>query len=182
MSHVVTIAGSPSASAKTCGVLEYACRVAKRNGLQTHCLAVRDLPAEDLLHANFRSAAIQEAIAWIDQAEAVIVATPVYKTAYSGILKAFLDLLPRNALQGKTVLPVAIAGAPGHLLAIDYALRPVLAALGASHVLRGVYIAESQIQFDHGGTPHLEEDVAERLSAGIEEMATTLHRALDYSI
>ena len=36
---------------------------------------------------------------------AVVIATPVYKAAYSGILKAFLDLLPQDGLDGKLVLP-----------------------------------------------------------------------------
>ena len=56
----------------------------------------------------------------------VIVATPIYKAAYSGLLKVFLDLLPAEALRGKTVLPLASGGSVAHLLALDYALKPVL--------------------------------------------------------
>ncbi len=63
---------------------------------------------------------------------AVVVATPIYKAAYTGGLKALFDILPQSALRGKTVLPLATGGSPAHLLAIDYALKPVLSALGAS--------------------------------------------------
>ena len=55
-----------------------------------------------------------------------MVATPVYKAAYSGLLKVLLDLLPQTALKEKTVLPLATGGSPHHMLALDYALRPVL--------------------------------------------------------
>jgi FMN reductase len=63
----------------------------------------------------------------------VVVATPVYKAAYSGLLKVFLDVLPQTALKGKLVLPLATGGSPHHMLALDYALRPVLQSLGAPH-------------------------------------------------
>jgi FMN reductase len=49
----------------------------------------------------------------------------VYKAAYSGLLKTLLDLLPQCALAGKVVLPVVTCGSPAHVLAIDYALRPL---------------------------------------------------------
>ncbi len=57
----------------------------------------------------------------------MVIGTPVYKAAYSGLLKSLLDLLPQYALAGKTVLPLATGGSTAHVLAIDYALRPVLA-------------------------------------------------------
>jgi len=41
------------------------------------------------------------------------------------------------------VLPLATGGSPGHLLALEYALKPVLAALGARHVLDAVYVVDS---------------------------------------
>lgn len=40
----------------------------------------------------------------------VILATPVYKAAYSGLLKTFLDLLPQGGLRDKVVLPIARNG------------------------------------------------------------------------
>ena len=61
-------------------------------------IQVTDLPAEDLVHAKFDSPAIQDALAIVDAADAVIVATPVYKAAYSGVLKLFLDLIPQEGL------------------------------------------------------------------------------------
>jgi FMN reductase len=34
----------------------------------------------------------------------VLIGTPIYKAAYSGLLKLFLDGLPAGALRGKPVL------------------------------------------------------------------------------
>ncbi|MGA0423628.1 NAD(P)H-dependent oxidoreductase [Escherichia coli] len=67
----------------------------------------------------------------LQQADGLIVATPAPNAACSGALKTLLDLLPERALQGKVVLPLATGGTVAHLLAVDYALKPVLSALKA---------------------------------------------------
>ena len=74
-----------------------------------------------------------------------MVATPVYQAAYSGLLKVFLDLLPQFAFRGKAVLPIVTGGSPAHVLAVDYALRPVLANLGAAHIGQGWFVPSSHI-------------------------------------
>jgi FMN reductase len=74
----------------------------------------------------------------------------VYKAAYTGLLKSFLDLLPQYALAGKTVLPLVTGGTPAHVLAIDYALCPVLASMGA-HVGQGYFLLDQLIGEGAGG-------------------------------
>jgi FMN reductase len=167
MSHIVTIAGNPSYTVQSSAILNYAQHLLRRNAVHTNAIVVRDLPPEDLIYARLDSPAIQMAHLTLDQAQGVIIATPVYKAAYSGVLKTFLDLLPQNALQGKTILPVATGGSLGHLLALDYVLKPVLSALGACHILRGVYITDSQVQFEHGGALRLDEEAEQRLREAI---------------
>jgi FMN reductase len=49
-------------------------------------------------------------------------------------LKTYLDLLPQKALVGKRIVPIAIGGSLGHLLAIENALKPVLSVLGATEI------------------------------------------------
>ena len=75
----------------------------------------------------------------------------MYKAAYSGLLKALLDLLPQYALEGKTVLPLATGGSIAHVLAIDYALRPVLSAMGAAHVVQGWFVLDRHITLLEAG-------------------------------
>jgi FMN reductase len=126
-------------------------------------LAVRELPAEALLQADARHPAIAAAIAKVAAARAVVVATPVYKAAYSGVLKVFLDLLAQDALKGKTVLPLATGGSPHHMLALDYALRPVLHALSARQILPGVYATDAQIALMPENAYQVHAELTERL-------------------
>jgi len=144
MTHIVTIAGSPSNSSKSAAVLALARRTLFDLGVSGESINVRDLNAEDLLYARTDSPSIANTFEWVAQADGILVATPIYKAAYSGILKAYFDLLPANAFAGKVVLPIATGASPTHTLAIDYALRPVLVALGSSHILNGVYLLDSQ--------------------------------------
>lgn len=59
--------------------------------------------------------------------DALVVASPVYKASYSGLLKHFFDLLEMDLLVGKPVLLGATGKAPQHALMIDHQLRPLFA-------------------------------------------------------
>jgi FMN reductase len=137
MTAILAITGSPSPTSRTVGVVHWVADRLRQAGLDVEHLAVRDLPADDLLAARVDRPALRAAVAAITQADAVVVATPLYKASYTGLLKAFLDVLPQFALAGKSVLPLATGGTLAHVLAIDYALRPVLMSLGAHHVVQG---------------------------------------------
>ena len=145
-STVLLIAGSPSESSRSAALLDaVSLRLARENGLKVERLNIRELPAQALLLAEWGHPEIIKALAQVQRARAIVVATPVYKAAYSGVLKVLLDLLPQTALREKTVLPLATGGSPHHMLALDYALRPVLQSLSARHILPGVYATDAQI-------------------------------------
>jgi FMN reductase len=174
---VLAIAGSPSHPSRTYSVLEYAKQHLEAERVSTTLFSVRDLPAEALLFAQFDHADVKEAIALVEQASAIIISTPVYKASYTGVLKAFLDLLPQNALVGKPILPIATGGTIAHLLSIDYALKPVLSTLGARHIFAGVYIVDSQIQRQADGGFQFAEEVEQRLQISLNELIATLQPA-----
>jgi FMN reductase len=78
-------------------------------------------------------------------ADVLVVASPTYKATYSGLLKAFLDRLATGSLAGKTALPVLLGGGPGHRLAVDLHFTPLLAELGASVPVRGLFVLEAEV-------------------------------------
>ena len=84
------------------------------------------------------------------------------------MLSVFLDLLPQTALKGKAVLPLATGGSPHHMLALDYALRPVLQSLGARHILPGVYATDAQVPKDADGQYQIEPNIAQRLGDAVQ--------------
>ena len=169
---VLLIAGSPSERSRTAALLSAAGQRLVFRGAQVETLRVRDLPPQALLLADFGNPAVIRATAQVADADIVVVATPVYKAAYSGVLKVFLDLLPQTALKGKTVLPLATGGSPHHMLALDYALRPVLQSLGAKNILPGIYATDSQVVVNPEGGYRVADEIGERLDDAVHTLVT----------
>ncbi|WP_406289596.1 NADPH-dependent FMN reductase [Embleya sp. NBC_00896] len=174
MATVLTVWGSPSATSRTGVVARHVAARLTADGHDVSTLAVRDLPAEALLHADFTDPDLRAALARVAAADALVIASPVYKAAYSGVLKTFLDVLPQFALRGKEILPVLTGGTPAHVLALDYALRPVLTSLGADHVAQGWFVHERYVgaagEIQTEGVAPLEE-LADAFSARLRRPA-----------
>ena len=170
MSYVVTISGSPAAQSRSAHLLSVAELLLRAAGLTVRRINVRDLPATPLLHADAAHPALRAAIELVENAQAVVIATPVYKVSYSGILKTFLDLLPQTGLAGKVVLPIATGGSLAHLLALDYALKPVLSALGARHVVTSVFGTDREVIWGDEGAYTLSDEIAARLAQSVGQL------------
>jgi len=175
---VLLIAGSPSENSRSAALLDHVQARLKLSGVDVNRLHIRDLSPQALILANFSHPSITHASALVAQASAIVVSTPVYKAAYSGVLKVFLDLLPQTALKEKTVLPLATGGSPNHMLALDYALRPVLQSLGAAHILPGVYATDAQVVLLPEEGYRIQPDIAARLDEGVERL---IAEALDHA-
>lgn len=65
----------------------------------------------------------QAKIAQIAAADALIVATPIYKGSYPGLFKHLIDLLDPAVLLHKPVLIAATGGGERHALAVEHQLR-----------------------------------------------------------
>ncbi|KAF0814036.1 FMN reductase (NADPH) [Andreprevotia sp. IGB-42] len=167
MPTVVTLSGSPSARSRSEGLLRRASHLLESFGVTVKAFSLADFPAESLLYAHFDHPSIQHLQQTIAEADGLLISTPVYKSAYSGALKVMLDLLPERALSHHAVLPLATGGSPAHMLAVDYALQPVLTALKARHILGGIYATDKELVWGENGELNVAEDIAARLNAAV---------------
>lgn len=175
--NVVGISGSPARHSRSNGLLRLAKSRLEAGPLQSFTIVnVRDLPIAPLADADLEVEPLREAVERVMHADLVIVATPVYKAAYSGLIKLFLDALPPDALSGRTVLPLATGGSVAHLLVLDYALKPVLSALGARDILDGVFVTDAQLQ-PHPSDIYLpDDDVVARLDRALHPFVDARRR------
>jgi FMN reductase len=93
------------------------------------------------------TAAVAGAVAGAD---AVLLASPVYRASFTGALKNLLDHLPVEALAGKPCGIVAMGATHHHYLGVDSHLRDVLAWFGALVAPTGVYLSSADFA---GGEP-----------------------------
>ncbi len=71
---------------------------------------------------------------------------------------------------------MATGGSIAHMLAVDYALKPVLSALKAQEMLHGIFAVDSQIAYGEGSAlaqlvPELEQRLNESLELFFSAMA-----------
>ncbi|MFD0589777.1 NADPH-dependent FMN reductase [Paenibacillus sp. GCM10027627] len=175
---IVIISGSPNATSRLNGIIDYVRGSLEKQGYPSRTITVVALPAEDLVHSRFGSPDIVAANKEVEEASAVIIASPVYKASYTGVLKSYIDLLPQTGLEGKLVLPLFIGGTLAHLLAIDYSLKPVLSSMGARHFIKGVYATDNQVTRIQDGSLEtkfdIHEELLERLEASVQQLIEEL--------
>ncbi|ATE60699.1 NADPH-dependent FMN reductase [Thauera sinica] len=171
---ILTLSGSPSATSKSHRILQHIATELRARGNRVDSLSVRELPPAALLAADAGEPTIAAALARVARARAVVIGTPVYKAAYSGLLKTFLDLLPQDGLSGKTILPLATGGSLAHTLALDYGLKPVLSALGARHLLASIYVVDGQVKLVDGQPLELDGAVDQRIGEGLFRLQEAL--------
>ena len=174
MAYVVAISGSPAAESRSRFLMQSIATHLKSADISVDEVLLDAIPAQHLFSISGPSEQVADAIVAVARADAILVATPVYKAAYSGLLKSFLDLLPQTAFADKVVLPIATAGSSAHLLALEYALKPVLSALGARFVLGGTYAVDTDLPRIDGRY-----SVGARLRERIDDSVNELIRAID---
>jgi FMN reductase len=177
MASALVITGSPSTASRTLSVAGVISQRLGKLGLDSSLLDLRSLPPEDLLHARADQPAIVAALERVRVSSGIVFATPVYKAAYSGLLKTFIDILPQFGLRDKVVLPLALGGTPAHVLAIDYGLRPVLSSLDPLHVVAGLFILDKHVVTDADGVAVLDTEPSSKLDAALDAFARALARA-----
>ncbi|SIP91960.1 FMN reductase [Janthinobacterium sp. TND4EL3] len=85
---------------------------------------------------------VERELAAVEQADIVVVTTPVYRGAYTGLFKHFFDFIHQDALIDKPVLLAATGGSERHALMIDHQLRPLFSFFQARTLPLGVYATD----------------------------------------
>ena len=122
----------------------------------------------DNLVTGFPPPDLEAAITAVTSADALVAVTPIFAASYSGLFKTFFDVLDKDALVGKPTLLAATAGTARHSLALEHALRPLLAYLRAVVVPTAVFAATE----DFGSTA--DGRLGERIDRAAAELAALL--------
>lgn len=119
-------------------------------------LALHRLDAEALLGRRLHRS-VTDAIDLVGRAEGLVLATPLYRGTYSGVAKAFFDLLPPGVLDGVPCLVVAV----GHDLppTFQHEVERLVGSVGG-HVERpALFVTSDQVDLEEGPLAAVERDV-----------------------
>ncbi|CAM4294746.1 NADPH-dependent FMN reductase [Lacicoccus alkaliphilus] len=84
-----------------------------------------------------------EVLTKVMAADVLFIGSPIFQASMPASLKNVFDLLPRNALEGKTVSMLITAGSDKHFLIPEYNYKPVLSYLKANIVPRYVFMLDT---------------------------------------
>lgn len=170
MTRILIIGGSPLHPCPNHIFLEYAKYLLENQSqslkIKIDTLLVRNLLAEDLAFGRYSSPALFYPKKLIAEADAIIIGSPIAKSAYTGLLKSFLDLLPSEIFALKVILPLATSHTIAHTSALEYSLKPVLKELGATQILPSVFAVDNQLQ----DAEHSNLEIAIRLQAALQDL------------
>ena len=130
-------------------------------------LGERRIAAADGRAADTLGDDTQATLTAIEHADAVLLATPVYRGSFTGTLKNLLDHVPVEALRDKPVAIVAMGATAHHHLGAERHLRDVLAWFGALTLPTAVYLESADFE-DGAPGPR----AAQELDAAIATAAT----------
>lgn len=85
MGKVTIIAGGIKTESRLTGLTQLAANELVTNGLEVNIIEVHKINAEALVTADFAHSDIQLANSEIESSSGVIIATPIFKAAYSGV-------------------------------------------------------------------------------------------------
>lgn len=177
--RIVTVVGNPKAGSRTLtAATTLASGVAERlrdvDDFDPVVAEPIDLAviADGLLAPWRLSPAAAQAVDSARSAAVLVLATPTYKASYTGLLKLFLDAFPAGSLSTAVVLPLTVAGGPGHRPLADLHLRPVLSELGAAVPTPSLLLEEAEL----ATLPPIVEDFLDRHAAVLAATVAALRR------
>jgi FMN reductase len=115
----------------------------------THVVDLAVLGSELIAPTPERAAELATAVGALSGSAFAVVASPTYKATFTGLLKLYLEQYAGgDGLKDVVVAPLMLGAGPGHSMAVEVFLKPVLAEVGATLPAPGLYLMDSTYPTD----------------------------------
>lgn len=142
MLRITIVVGNPKPASRTRRVAEALVDKMFGPGQEIQIIELADYTGQIFDWPSPELAALNDRVAASDVA---VLASPTYKAAYTGLLKAFLDRYPASGLAGVTAIPVFTGADLSHSMGPNVSLAPLLAELGAVVLGGGFYFVTAHM-------------------------------------
>ncbi|MCW2759085.1 MAG: ssuE, partial [Nocardioidaceae bacterium] len=139
MSTVAVVVGNPKPNSRTLAAATYVAR--ELVGEPDLVVDVTTLGAAIL---DWSDPTVADLVKQVGAADLVVVASPTYKAAYTGLLKLFLDRFAGGTGLSGLAVPLMLGGSPAHSLVAEHTLRPVLTEIGGTVPGRALYVVDDR--------------------------------------
>jgi FMN reductase len=144
--RVVAVSGSLHAPSKT-SVLVAAIldEIAEHQEISRHVIELSDIGPEfaGALTRDDLPSSAEDELRRIEEADLLVVASPVYRGSFTGLFKHLFDFVGQYALVDKPVLLAATGGGERHALMLEHQFRPLFGFFQALTLPIGVYASTS---------------------------------------
>jgi len=119
------------------------------------------------------------ALAAVENADVIVVGSPAYRAAYTGIFKHFFDFVGQYALVDKPIVLTATGGSDRHALLVEHQMRPLFGFFQALTLPLGIFATETDFekQPDNGYTI-ISEELTTRIALSISRTIPLLSSQL----
>jgi FMN reductase len=116
----------------------------------------------------------EEQLQRIENADLLVVATPVYRASFTGLFKHLFDFVDQYALVDVPVLLAATGGSERHALIIEHQLRPLFGFFQSLALPVGVYAHDS----DFSDYRIVDEQLLQRIEKAIDRALPLVRSSL----
>ncbi|AWB87006.1 FMN reductase [Mycetocola zhujimingii] len=144
--RVVAVSGSLHIPSKTSALLDAILdRVAKEQPIDAHIIELTAIGPEfaGALTREQLPPSVERELVRIENADLLIVASPVYRGSFTGLFKHLFDFVGQYSLVDKPVLVAATGGGDRHALILEHQFRPLFGFFQALTLPIGVYASNS---------------------------------------
>jgi FMN reductase len=140
MSVTAVVVGNPKPASRTLAAATFVAR--ELSGGEPD--VVVDLATLGPAVLDWSDPEVADLVEQVGAADLVVVASPTYKAAYTGLLKLFLDRFAGGSGLSGLAVPLMLGGSPAHALAPETTLRPVLTEIGGTVPGRALYVVDDR--------------------------------------
>ncbi|MEP9395004.1 NAD(P)H-dependent oxidoreductase [Gordonia sp. VNK1] len=138
--RTAVVVGNPKPASRTLSAARYV--ATQLTGAEPDLIV--DLATLGAAVLDWSDPEVSDLVRQVGEADLVVVASPTYKAAYTGLLKLFLDRFAGGTGLSGLAIPLMLGGSEAHALAPELVLRPVLTEIGGTVPGRGLYVVDSR--------------------------------------
>ena len=87
-----------------------------------------------------------DALAAVEAADVIVVGSPAYRAAYTGLFKHFFDFVGQYSLVDKPIVLTATGGSDRHALLVEHQMRPLFGFFQALTLPLGIFATETDVE------------------------------------